>query len=61
MTQQTPEPWPPTPADALMSRQAWLNEGGDIEMDEAEEQSQIDQVIPWRQLNEPLLEMDDAD
>ena len=57
------EPWDPMPADALMSRQEWLNMGGDSQMDEAEEQSQIDQVIPWRQLNEPLLKMepDDSD
>ena len=33
--------WDPTPPDdTLMSRQEWLNLGGDIEMDEAEERSQ---------------------
>ena len=64
MTKRRPEPWPPTPPDdTLMSRQEWLNMGGDIEMDEAEERSQIDQGVPWQQLNEPLLKMepDDSD
>ena len=60
MTKLTP--WNPTPPDSsLMSRQEWLNMGGDIEMDEAEERSQVDQGVP--QPNEPLLKMepDDSD
>ena len=45
-TRRRPEPWDPTPPDdTLMSRQEWLNMGGDIEMDEAEERSQEGQVI----------------
>ena len=56
MTQQTPEPWDPTPASSLMDRQAWLNEGGDAAMDEAEIESQREQDVP--QPNEPLLKME---
>ena len=52
------EPWPPTPPDdTIMTRQEWLNMGGDYLMDEAEEESQIDQVVPWQQLDKPLLKM----
>ena len=47
MTKRRPRTWNPTPPDdTLMTRQEWLNMGGDPAMDEAEEESCRDQVIP---------------
>ncbi len=54
MTKRRPEPWDPMSASALMDRQQWLNEGGDIEMDEAEEESCRDQVITPASWEKPL-------
>ena len=59
MTKRRPEPWDPTPPDdTLMTRQEWLNMGGDIEMDEAEEESQRDQGIPSHPPGTKLLKME---
>ena len=41
-----PEPWDPTPpSSTLMDRQAWLSEGNDYLMDEAEEASNRDRDL----------------
>jgi len=40
MTKRSPKPFDPTPPDdTLLDRQAWLNMGGDVEMDEEKERS----------------------
>ena len=44
MTKRHEPLWDPTPPDnTLMSRQEWLNTGGDWVMDDAEDASNLDQ------------------
>ncbi len=61
MTKRNPEPWDPTPPDSsVMDRQAWLNEGGDWVMDDAEDESNRDQA-PLLPPGTKLLKMDTPD
>ena len=61
MTTRSPEPWDPTPPDdTLMSRQEWLNTGGDWVMDDAEDASNLDQA-PLLPPGTKLLKMDVPD
>ena len=61
MTKRHEPLWDPTPPDStLMDRQAWLNEGGDWAMDDAEDASNAGQDLSHPP-GTKLLKMDPPD